>query len=73
LVLTGEADQTVPLALVKGTVRKACQNGIALNFHSYPALDHDPAMEKSTPDQLAWVRDRFAGKPFTSNCATLLK
>jgi pimeloyl-ACP methyl ester carboxylesterase len=71
LVLTGEADETVPLALVKATVRKACSNGLALSFHSYPGLDHDPTMEKSTPDQLAWVRDRFAGKPFTSNCASL--
>jgi pimeloyl-ACP methyl ester carboxylesterase len=71
LVLTGEADETVPLALVKAVVKKACGNGIALSFHSYPGLDHDPTMEKSTPDQLAWVRDRFAGKPFTSNCASL--
>ena len=71
LVLTGEADETVPLALVKATVRKACSNGVALSFRSYPGLDHDPTMEKSTPDQLAWVRDRFAGKPFTSNCASL--
>lgn len=70
LVLTGEADETVPLALVKATVKKACGNGIALSFHSYPGLDHDPTMEKSTPDQLAWVRDRFAGKPFASNCAS---
>ncbi len=71
LVLTGEADETVPLALVKATVRRACSRSIALAFHSYPGLDHDPTMEKSTPDQLAWVRDRFAGKPFTSNCASL--
>ena len=71
LVLTGEADETVPLPLVKATVKKACGNGIALHFRSYPGLDHDPTMEKSTPDQLAWVRDRFAGKPFTSNCDSL--
>ena len=71
LVLSGEADETVPLALVKTVVKKACGNGIALSFHSYPGLDHDPTMEKSTPDQLAWVRDRFAGKPFASNCASL--
>jgi pimeloyl-ACP methyl ester carboxylesterase len=71
LVLTGEADETVPLALVKATVKKACGNGIALYFRSYPGLDHDPTMEKSTPDQLAWVKDRFAGKSFVSNCDSL--
>jgi hypothetical protein len=37
----------------------------------YPGLDHDPTMDKSTPDQLAWIRDRFAGKPFTGNCRSL--
>jgi pimeloyl-ACP methyl ester carboxylesterase len=72
LVLAGEADQTVPAALVKATASKACQNGVALAFRSYPGLDHDPTMAKSTPDQLAWVRDRFAGKPFNGNCDRLL-
>jgi pimeloyl-ACP methyl ester carboxylesterase len=71
LVLTGEADQTVPFPLVKATVKKACANGVALTFRSYPGLDHDPTMDKSTPDQLAWIRDRFAGKAVTSNCTTL--
>ncbi len=70
LVLAGEADETVPLALLKATVRKACSKGVALSFRSYPGLDHDPTMAKSTPDQLAWVRERFAGKPFESNCTS---
>jgi hypothetical protein len=25
-------------------------------------------MEKSTPDQLDWIKARFAGKPAVSNC-----
>jgi pimeloyl-ACP methyl ester carboxylesterase len=69
LVIAGEADATVPFALVKSTVRKACGNKIALEFRSYPGLDHDPTMEKSTPDQLAWIRERYAGGAFKSNCA----
>ena len=36
---------------------------------SYPGLDHDPTMAQSTPDLLAWVRDRFAGKPSADHCA----
>jgi hypothetical protein len=39
-----------------------------VTFRSYPGLDHDPTMEKSTPDQLEWIRSRFAGQPATSNC-----
>jgi pimeloyl-ACP methyl ester carboxylesterase len=71
LVIAGEGDQTVPIASMRGTVQKACRNGIALTFRSYPGLDHDPTMDQSTPDQLAWVRDRFAGKASTGNCADL--
>jgi pimeloyl-ACP methyl ester carboxylesterase len=70
-VITGEADETVPYPLVKQTVKKACGNGVALTFRSYPGLDHDPTMDKSTPDQLAWIRDRFAGKPIHGNCGDL--
>jgi pimeloyl-ACP methyl ester carboxylesterase len=74
LVIAGEADETVPLALVKATLKKACRNGIALQFRSYPGLDHDPTMEKSTPDQLEWARERFAGKPFGGgDCASLTR
>jgi pimeloyl-ACP methyl ester carboxylesterase len=71
LVIGGEGDKTVPFASLKGTVQRACHNGIALTFRPYPGLDHDPTMDKSTPDQLAWVRDRFAGKTTSGNCAEL--
>ncbi len=67
-VIAGEADETVPLAGVKATVAKACAAGFSLAFRYYPGLDHDPTMEQSTPDQLAWVRDRIAGKPFANEC-----
>jgi pimeloyl-ACP methyl ester carboxylesterase len=71
-VIGGEADETVPFPLLRATAQKACRNGIALTFRSYPGLDHDPTMEKSTPDQLAWVRDRMAGKPELNSCASLV-
>jgi pimeloyl-ACP methyl ester carboxylesterase len=71
-VIGGEADETVPFSLLRATAQKACRNGIALTFRSYPGLDHDPTMEKSTPDQLAWVRDRMANKPAINSCASLV-
>jgi hypothetical protein len=42
-----------------------------VTFRSYPGLDHTPAMDKSTPDQIAWLRDRFAGKPAGDDCERL--
>ena len=73
LVIAGEADESVPFAPLRAVTERACRNGSALTFRSYPGLDHDPTMDKSTPDQLAWVRDRLAGKPTLSNCASLAK
>ena len=69
-VIAGEADQTVPIAGVQAAVKQMCASKQLVTFRSYPGLDHDPTMEKSTPDQIAWIRSRFAGKPATSNCPT---
>ena len=68
LVVAGEADQTVPLASIRAAVQNACARRIALQLRTYPGLDHDPTMDKSTPDQLAWIADRFAGKPAANDC-----
>ena len=68
LVLAGEADLSIPIAGVREVVTRACGKGTALQFKSYPGLDHDPTMINSTPDQLAWIRDRFAGKAAPSDC-----
>jgi alpha-beta hydrolase superfamily lysophospholipase len=68
-VIAGEADQTVPIEGVRAAVKQMCAKKQQVTFRSYPGLDHDPTMEKSTPDQLEWIRARFAGKPAAANCA----
>ena len=70
-VIGGEADMTVPYASLKATAIKACKGGVKLTYRSYPGLDHDPTMANSLPDQLAWVRERLAGKPAPNSCAEL--
>jgi alpha-beta hydrolase superfamily lysophospholipase len=71
LVITGEADETVSYPEVRGIVKKACKGGTKLEFHPYPGLQHTPAMTNSMPEQLAWIRDRFAGKAAGNSCAEL--
>ncbi len=71
LVIGGEADLSVPFPMLKDTAQKACRHGVQLTFRSYPGLDHDPVMELSAPDQLAWIRDRFDGKPAQNSCLEL--
>ncbi|HLY54624.1 MAG TPA: lipase family protein [Stellaceae bacterium] len=68
LVITGDGDKTVPVESVRATVAKACKAGIPVDFKVYPGLDHDPTMTNSTPDQLRWIKDRFAGKPAAPGC-----
>jgi pimeloyl-ACP methyl ester carboxylesterase len=68
LVIAGEADSTVPLGNVRALVAASCKAGMAVSFRSYPGLDHDPVMEQSVPDQIAWIKDRFAGKPAGRSC-----
>ena len=68
-VIAGEADQTVPIEGVRAAVKKLCAAKQPVTFRSYPGLDHDPAMEKSTPDQLEWIRSRFSGNAASTNCS----
>lgn len=70
LVIAGEADLTVPIWSVRATAAAACARGIVLTLRTYPGLDHDPVMDKSTPDQLAWIAARFAGSPTPGVCET---
>jgi pimeloyl-ACP methyl ester carboxylesterase len=68
-VIAGEADQSVPIDGVRAAVKQICAAKQPVTFRSYPGLDHDPTMENSTPDQLEWIRARFAGQAAMSNCA----
>jgi alpha-beta hydrolase superfamily lysophospholipase len=66
--IAGEADTAVPRGAVHDVVERACHNTQQVFFRSYPGLEHDQAMLESVPDQIAWIKDRFAGKPARSNC-----
>src|ERR1022692_4896502 len=53
---------------ITASVRHACAIGLQIEFLRLPGLDHDALMEKSTPDLLAWARNRLDGKPWAGNC-----
>ena len=62
LILAGDDDQSVSFENIRRGVARACRRGLALEFVHRRGLDHDPLMEKTIDLQLAWARDRFAGK-----------
>jgi len=68
LVLAGDADRSVAIANITAGVRAACAHGLEIEFIHRPGLDHDPLMEKTTPDQLRWVRARLGSEPWHGNC-----
>ncbi|MFI4890677.1 MAG: lipase family protein [Steroidobacterales bacterium] len=68
LVLAGDDDRSVAIVNIAAGVKEACSIGLAIEYVHRPGLDHDPLMQQTTPEQLAWVRDRLAGKPWAGNC-----
>ncbi len=71
LVLAGDDDKSVAIANIAAGVKEACSLGLPIEYVHRPGLDHDPLMQETTPEQLAWVRDRLDGKPWASNCGAL--
>jgi pimeloyl-ACP methyl ester carboxylesterase len=68
LAIAGESDTAVPLGAVRDVVGRACHNRQPVFFRSYPGLEHDQAMLETVPDQIAWIKERFEGKPAQVNC-----
>ncbi len=68
LILAGDDDRSVAIANIAASVKQACHIGLPVEYRHHPGLDHDPLMQETTPEQLAWVRERLDGKPWASNC-----
>jgi hypothetical protein len=70
LVVAGDDDKSVAIANIDAGVHEACAIALPIEFRHYPGLDHDPLMEKTTPELLAWARDRLDGRPWAGNCGS---
>lgn len=68
MVLAGDDDPSVAIANIAAGVKDACKLGLAIEYVHHPGLDHDQLMQKTTPEQLVWARDRLAAKPWQGNC-----
>jgi pimeloyl-ACP methyl ester carboxylesterase len=67
-VYQGEEDLAVAPAATTAYVQKACDSGAKVSFTRYEGTDHIRLSAKAQPDFLAWIADRFAGKPAPTNC-----
>ena len=74
LVAQGLTDPLVTPAVQDAFVAARCKAGQALDYRTYAGKDHMGLVAPDSPlidELLSWTRDRIAGLPATSNCATL--
>lgn len=71
LLMQGTADVTVRPQDTDAVARDLCVKGNALTYKTFPKTDHDGVMKAGADDALAFLSDRFAGKPAASNCSDL--
>ena len=72
MVLAGDDDASVNFANIQSGVARACGQGLPIEFVHRPGLDHDPLMEKTIDLQLGWARARLDGRPWSSNCGSIV-
>ncbi|MGC2766681.1 MAG: lipase family protein [Candidatus Acidiferrum sp.] len=68
LVIGGESDSVVPLALTAKVVSRLCEQKDRVAFVKYPGVNSSAVLGNSVSEQTSWIRARFAGLPAPSNC-----
>lgn len=71
LILQGDKDVTVFPQATDLLARQLCERGNDLEYQVVEGADHDGAMTLGAPTAVAWMADRFAGKPSAPNCDEL--
>lgn len=71
LIVQGTADETVFPQASDLLVQQLCEGGNDVEYRVLPGADHDGSMTDGATGALAWLADRFAGRPSTPNCDRL--
>ena len=64
----GDRDQEVPLTVSAQLKNRHCRLGAAVIRRVYHGASHDGVLDAAMNDALAWISDRYHGRPTTSNC-----
>ncbi len=68
LVISAEADRTVPVAMAAPVIARMCKQGDRVQWERYPGVDPGRVIGDSARDQITWIEARFAGRPAPANC-----
>jgi hypothetical protein len=64
----GTADELIPLAVGRQLRADWCRQGATVRWQEIPLAEHILGVTVGGPAAMAWLGDRFAGRPATSNC-----
>ena len=67
-IAQGTADATVDPPVTAAFAAAQCAKGATVRFVEYPGITHVEIAKASARDALAWMIDRFEGKPAPSTC-----
>ena len=71
MIVQEDTDPVVAPAVTHGYAQKACAAGTTVHYLRLPDGNHNDAADKSAPQAVPWMADRFAGKPAPSDCGKL--
>jgi acetyl esterase/lipase len=67
-IAQGMADDTVVPSVTIAYAKRLCDNGSPVSLARLPGVGHGMVAVKSSLDAIAWISDRFAGRPAPSDC-----
>ncbi len=67
----GAGDGVMIAGDVRTLARTYCENGTAVHYEQYDLLSHTTSIGIWLLNAIAWIRDRFAGRPAPQNCSSI--
>jgi acetyl esterase/lipase len=67
-IAQGKVDEVVPAAVTIAFARAECKLGAQLLYLPLADVPHELAAVRSASDAIAWIGERFAGKPPADSC-----
>lgn len=68
LVISGEADSNVPIAITTQVIGRLCRLGDRVQFYKYEGVSPAGLLGYSVREQINWIQARFARQPVVNNC-----
>ena len=68
LIAQNPKDDLVAPAVTRTYAKALCRSGARLRYLSITGAGHATSAKDSAPATLAWIADRFAGRPAPSDC-----